>query len=47
MNAAGTDAVPAGDAREDYEAPELHHVGDVSAITQTGFTGCGSDMSYS
>jgi hypothetical protein len=36
-----------GDLREEYSPPEIHDVGDVSAITRSSFIGCGSDTSYS
>jgi hypothetical protein len=32
---------------EEYDPPEIHDLGDVSAITKSGFNGAGTDGGYS
>jgi hypothetical protein len=35
------------DIREDYSPPEIHDLGDVSAVTKSSFSNSGSDGGYS
>ena len=45
--ATSSELPPADDGREDYEAPELQHLGDVSTITQGAGCNNGADGAYS